>query len=94
MSKQRSKTEWVALFKEQQTSGLSTLAFCRKHKINYNYFCTRRSDFKSKSIKPKLIQAVSPRVMRPNVVLRYNDIEIDMTYSSVDQVAQLVKALA
>jgi len=40
--KRRSKEEWLTLFDEHKTSGLSATAFCHEHGLNVQYFGKRR----------------------------------------------------
>ena len=42
----RSKEQWRELFANQQSSGLSAVAYCRQHGINPKYFSTRKSQLR------------------------------------------------
>lgn len=38
----RTESQWRALFKGQQDSGLNVAQFCRQHKLNAKYFSLKR----------------------------------------------------
>jgi hypothetical protein len=40
--KRRTTSEWLTLFDEHKTSGLSSIAFCRERGLNAQYFGKRR----------------------------------------------------
>ncbi len=51
--KRRSKAEWQNLFLEQETSGLSVVAFCQERKLNPQYFGKRRRQLQDRhALKP------------------------------------------
>ena len=43
----RSKEQWRELIADQQSSGLSAVAYCRQHGINPKYFSTRKSQLRN-----------------------------------------------
>ncbi len=45
--KRRTQAEWLALFEQHRSSGLSIKAFCQKHQLNPNYFSKRRGELQS-----------------------------------------------
>lgn len=47
MSIQRSRQEWLALIKDQQTSGLTIADYAKRHGLSVQYFYTRRSELRS-----------------------------------------------
>ncbi len=42
----RSKEQWRELIANQESSGLSAVAYCRQHGINPKYFSTRKSQLR------------------------------------------------
>jgi hypothetical protein len=51
-TQRRTKTQWLALIREQAGSGLSTRQFCERRKISPNYFA---------SVRWKYRHALAPR---------------------------------
>ncbi len=47
----RTQEQWLALFDEQQSSGLNNTEFCKTKNINPKYFSHRRSQLKPKAKK-------------------------------------------
>ena len=47
MSTQRTRQDWLALIKDQQTSGLTITDYAKRHGINVQHFYTRRSELRS-----------------------------------------------
>ena len=47
----RTQKQWLALFDEQQNSGLNNTAFCKTNNISPTYFSLRRSQLKPKAKK-------------------------------------------
>lgn len=47
----RTQEQWLALFDEQQSSGLNNTAFCKTKNISPTYFSLRRSQLKPKATK-------------------------------------------
>ena len=43
----RNKEQWRELIAEQQSSGLSAVAYCRQHGINPKYFSTQKTRLQS-----------------------------------------------
>ncbi len=50
---QRSKAKWLALFAEQESSGLNYTEFCKPKGINPKYFSLKRIQLKSVASKDK-----------------------------------------
>ena len=42
MATRKTKTQWLALFAEQENSGLSAAEFCRNHNLSEAYFYLKR----------------------------------------------------
>ena len=51
MATRKIKTQWLALFAEQESSGLSAAEFCRKHNISKTNFYLRRKRLRLSSDK-------------------------------------------
>ena len=46
MSTQRTRQEWLALIKDQQTSGLTISDYAKRHGLSVQHFYTRRSELR------------------------------------------------
>ncbi len=87
--KRRSKSEWQSLFSEQETSSLSTVAFCRERGLNPQYFGKRRRQLQDNHhLKPTssfVPVALSAQRDAPMLVLQRGDalaLKIPMSVSS------------
>ena len=47
MSTKRTRQDWLALIKDQQSSGLTIAAYAKRHGISLQHFYTRRSELRS-----------------------------------------------
>lgn len=45
MRKNRTRDEWMSLFREQESSGLPAADFCRREQINPNVFYRKRREY-------------------------------------------------
>ncbi len=97
--KRRSKSEWQSLFSEQETSGLSSVAFCRERGLNPQYFCKRRRQLHEnrhlKSASSFVPVAISAQMEHPMLVLQQGEaftLKIPMSVSSV-WLAELIQQL-
>lgn len=94
--KRRTRSEWLSLIAEFETSSQSQTAFCEKRAINPNYFSLRRSQLKA-ATSPEFIRAMpvaSPSESGP-IMLRYGNVGIQFGAGvSVTTLADLIKALA
>lgn len=51
MATRKTKTQWLVLFAEQESSGLSTAEFCRKHNLSETNFYLKRKRLRVTSDK-------------------------------------------
>lgn len=65
--KKLNRNQWQALVAEQETSGLSQQAFCKKHRLTPSQFWYYRSLFRSVSKKPKITRKATPAIIPINL---------------------------
>ncbi len=98
--KRRSKAEWQSLFSEQETSGLSVVAFCQERELNPQYFAKRRRQLQGcHALKPSssfMPVAISAQRDASMLVLQQGDaltLKIPMSVSS-SWLAALIQQLS
>lgn len=97
----RSATEWQQLIEQQARSGMSGLAFCRKHGLLSKTFYLKRQLLGKQDVVQRTeafiqVQAspVPTRPIQSEIVLQVRDIRLQLSPDVDAQwLAQLVKAL-
>jgi hypothetical protein len=82
----RSKEQWRVLITNQQSSGLSAVAYCKQHAVNPKYFSTRKSQLRESDgnfvrVTPSINHGLSPDAQRTKALskqprIRVIDIEL------------------
>ncbi len=92
----RSTEDWLSLFKQQESSGLSQAQFCKEHTMCPKYFSLRKKQLKE---TPEAVVFVKAKRMNPSPVitqdirLYYHGVELLLPSSSPQFVAEVVKGL-
>ena len=87
----RSKSDWLSLISEFESSGESAAAFCRSKGLCAKYFSLRRRQLKGTVSNP-FIPVVPPPSQ--GIELRINSVNLSLPVSiSPDWLAQLIKGL-
>jgi len=95
MRKNRTKAEWQSLIDEFEQSQLSQTDFCAQRGLNAKYFSLRRMKLKAQPEAGAFVQAVADTSSsRHPITLQYGAVTLQVPVTSVQWVAQLVKALA
>lgn len=98
MATRKTKTQWLALFAEQENSGLSAAEFCRKHNLSEAYFYLKRKKLRVPSDKLSTFVAARPErqvVSGGNAALRFGSCQLDVPTGADPQwLAQLMKSLS
>lgn len=99
--KQRTKSDWRTLIKEQASSHLSVAEFCKQHNIGQTYFYKRRSELqpgntsKPKSGFVKINKLASETPSTASIKIQYQSTQISFPASiSPKWLAEFIKALA
>ena len=97
MATRKTKTQWLALFAEQENSGFSAAEFCRKHNLCEPYFYLKRKKLRSSSDKLSTFVAARPerKLLSGNAALRFGSCQLDVPTGADPQwLAQLMKFLS
>ena len=97
MATRRSKTQWLALFAEQENSGLSAAEFCRKYNLSEAYFYLKRKKLGTPTDELSTFVAARPerQVVSGNAALRFGSCQLDVPTGADPQwLAQLMKSLS
>ncbi|MCU7893411.1 MAG: IS66 family insertion sequence element accessory protein TnpB [Candidatus Thiodiazotropha sp. (ex Ustalcina ferruginea)] len=97
------QAEWMTLFSQQHTSGLSAAAFCRQHKLCPKYFSLRKKQLQWRFPKSGVVRRaavpvfIPARVTQPTLQplqLRWQSVELTLpTGLPAQWLSQLMKAL-
>ncbi len=106
----RSNADWLSLFQQQASSGLSAAAFCKQHNLCDKYFCVRKKQLTAVATsnanafvpvivdKPKMLRkAIKPLPEKISTGLQCRIGSCVLQFDSVPEagwLAQLIKALA
>ncbi|MGB5707582.1 MAG: hypothetical protein WBM41_12170 [Arenicellales bacterium] len=94
----RSESDWRKVLSDFKSSGLSGIAFCRKHHIGPKGFYRARSLYRRGGKGGQFVQAVADPVTKPalsviEIILPHGRVRIDGRVSPT-WVADLLKSLA
>lgn len=100
-NERRSRQQWLALFKQQQQSGLSAAEFCKAQSIHLQTFYARRSDIRQQSEHHfiKVEREVTTEVVQssggPILTLEYGQSRLSLPVQTTPKwLASLLKGLA
>lgn len=101
MSTQRTRQDWLAIIKDQQTSGLTIADYAKRHGISVQYFYTRRSELRDEVAAERCSQFIrvttveQHRSLSPTLSLQVGQCQLQLPIT-VDPVwlASLLKASA
>ncbi len=94
----RSELDWRKALSDFESSGLSVVAYCRKHHIGAKGFYRARSLYRHGGNGKPFVQAVASPVVQPassliEIILPHSRVRIDSSVSP-SWVADLLKSLA
>lgn len=94
----RSESDWRKVLSEFESSGLSGIAYCRKHHIGAKGFYRARSRYRGPGKGEKFVQAITGPVSKPalpsiEIILPHGRVRIDGGVSP-SWVVDLLKSLA
>ena len=98
----RSQEEWKALIQAQKDSGLNQKQFCKEHRLNPEYFSSRKKHFlrslrSDNEVVPFVRLDRAPRNEMPSggqATVRFQGVELDLPSTSAPFLAELLKCLA
>lgn len=97
MALRKTKSQWLALFEEQNQSGLSVAQFCKKKQLSEAYFYLKRKKLQSQDNQVNTFVAVRPESVTPEpaMTLQFGQCQLQLDSSTNSQwVADLMKSLS
>lgn len=97
---QRSRQQWLSIFKQQQHSGMTAAEFCSEHAINLQTFYARRSDIRLQTQRSRFVKVerevtTVEHTSSENLMLNMGGTQLTLPSSTdVNWLASLIKALA
>ena len=87
----RTHAEWITLFTQQHTSGLSAAAFCRQHKLCPKYFSLRKKQLRWASPQGRIDRREVTSAFVPARVTQPTTQSIQLRWQSMDGVGSADK---
>ena len=97
MALRKTKSQWLALFKEQRQSGLSVAQFCKKKQLSEAYFYLKRKKLQSQDKQVSTFVAARPESISPTpaMTLQFGQCQLQLDTGTNSQwVADLMKSLS
>lgn len=97
MALRKTKSQWLALFKEQKQCGLSVAEFCKQKQLSEAYFYLKRKKLQSQDKQVSTFVAARPEsvVPTPAMTLRFGQCQLQLDTGTNSQwVADLMKSLS
>ena len=97
MAQRKTKSQWLALFKEQKQSGLSFSQFCKQKQLSEAYFYLKRKKLQSQDSQLSTFVAARPESVTPDsaMTLQFGQCQLQLDPSTNSQwVADLMKSLS
>lgn len=94
--KRKKLTDWQQLIEQQQTSGLSIVAFCKQQQLTTSSFYKYRARLQDKTPKPKLVKVAigNTNQMLGTITLNHHNTQLTLPSCCEPQwLADLMKAL-
>jgi hypothetical protein len=95
--KHKTLDEWRELISQQQSSGLSIVDFCKKHRLATSSFYKFRGQLQLQNNPPRFVKASKPTIdntIQPSVSIRLGEVSLSFsTHCEPVWLASFVKAL-